>query len=74
VGLLGLAIWDFRIVRREILGEFQGLQAQSFDDLQKHLEQIASKNPELARRLPEILARTAEAQTYGSNAESNPQS
>jgi hypothetical protein len=74
VGLLGLAIWDFRIVRREIQGEFQGLQAQSFDDLQKHLEQIASKNPELARRLPEILARTAEAQTYGSNAESNPQS
>ncbi len=59
VGLLFLAIWDFRIVRREIQGEFQGLQAQSLEDLQKHLERVAAENPDLARQLPEILARTS---------------
>jgi hypothetical protein len=69
VGLLLLAIWDFRIVRREIQGEFQEFQTQSLEDLQKHLERVAAENPELARQLPEILARTAEVDAGGARGE-----
>lgn len=59
VGLFGLSIWDFRIVRREIQGEFQGLQEQSLEDLQKHLERVAVDNPSLARQLPELLSKVS---------------
>jgi hypothetical protein len=61
VCLFLLSVWDFRIVRREIQGEFQGLQEQSLGDLQRHLEAVAAQNPDLARQLPELLNKASRA-------------
>lgn len=54
--VLGVALWDFRIVRRELRHEVQGFVADSAQDLRKYLETLAVDNPELAEKLRKVLA------------------
>lgn len=53
--VLGVALWDFRVVRGELRHEVQGFVAESAQDLRKYLQDLAADNPRLAEELREIL-------------------
>ena len=52
---LWVALWDFRIVRKDLRREVNGFVAESAQDLQKYLQDLAAKNPRVAEKLREVL-------------------
>jgi len=52
-----IAIWDFRVLRREVRHEVEGFLQQSAGAFRKHLEELAAENPELGEKMLEQLCR-----------------
>ena len=60
LGLCGvvvvIAIYDYRLVRRELRREVEGFVNDSAHAFRQQLQDMARKNPELAEKMPELLS------------------